>query len=429
MRPTLEALGPLLLASLAGAQVTPGQGETAGWWPDYRGPHHDGHGEPRALPLQWSEQQSVRWKTEIAGRGWSSPVVADGLVWLTTADEEGHELSVLCVDLDSGEITFQRRLFAVEQPQFRHAFNSYASPSPVLDEGRIYVSFGSPGTACLDRATKEVLWERTDLVCDHFRGAGSSPFVFEDLVILTMDGADLQYLIALDKATGETRWRTDRSTDFDDLDEKTGKPAGDGDYRKSYATPIVIEVGGKHQLISPGAKAAFAYDPATGAEIWTVRYGEHSSASRTLFGHGLVFIDTGYSRPTLLAVDPTGAGDVTETHVKWRLNRGVPKKPSAVLVGEHLYLVDDGGVASCVVARTGEPVWQERIGGEYSASLIYAGGHIYAFSEEGSAVVMRPGEELQVVGENLLEEGCLASPAPVGGGLVVRTKTHLYRIE
>lgn len=430
MTPIPEALGLLILASVASAQIAPGQGGAASSWPDYRGPHHNGHGAAPPLPLEWNEQQNIRWKTKVDGRGWSSPIVADGLVWLTTADEKGHKLSVLCVELDSGEITFEQCLFNVEKPQFRHAFNSYASPSPVVDGDRIYLSFGSPGTACMNRRTKEVLWERTDLVCDHFRGAGSSPLVFEDLVILTMDGADLQYLIALDKLTGETRWRVDRSTDFDDIDEQTGKPAGDGDYRKSYATPIVIEVGVKPQLISPGAKAAFAYDPATGEEIWTVRYDEHSSASRTLYGHGLVFINTGYSRPTLLAIDPTGEGDVTETHVKWRLTRGVPKKPSAVLVNGHLYMVNDGGIASCVVAKTGESVWQDRIGGEYSASLIYAGGHIYAFSEGGRAVVMRPGEkELQLIGENDLDEGCMASPAPVGSALVVRTKTHLYRIQ
>ena len=297
-----------------------------------------------------------------------------------------------------------------------------------MDGGRVYLSFGSPGTACVDRATKEVLWTRTDLVCDHFRGAGSSPIVVDDLLILTMDGADVQYVIALDKLTGETRWRTERSTDFADLDE-SGEPAGGGDYRKGYATPIVIEVEGRKQLISPGAKAAFAYEPATGEELWTVRYGEHSSASRTLFGHGLVYINTGYSQPSLLAVDPSGAGDVTATHVRWRLARGVPKKPSPVLVGEHLYLVSDSGIASCVRARTGEQVWQARIEGAYSASLIHAGGHVYAFSEGGRAVVLAPGEELELVGENELDAGCMASPAPVGDGLVVRTTTHLYRIR
>ncbi len=410
------------------APFGPAQSET-GSWPDYRGPQNDGHSQAAELPVEWSEKKHVEWKTAIHGRGWSSPIVADGVVWLTTADKSGHSLSVLCVDLDSGEIVLDRRLFEVEKPQYAHPFNSYASPSPVIDGGMIYVTFGSPGTACLDRKTKKVLWERKDLQCDHFRGAGSSPLVFEDLLILTMDGADVQYLVALDKLTGETKWRTDRSTDFNDIDEKTGKPAAGGDFRKSYATPIVIEVAGEPQLISPGAKAAFAYDPRTGRAIWRVRYKNHSSASRTLYGHGLVFINTGFSRPALLAVDPTGEGDVTKTHVKWRLVRRVPKKPSPVLVGDHIYMLNDDGIASCVVARTGKPLWHERIGGAYSASLMYAGGHIYAFSEEGRAVVMKPGEKFEQVGEGTLDAGCMASPAVVAGALVVRTKTHLYRIQ
>lgn len=397
-------------------------------WPDYRGPRHDGQGGDAALPLRWSEEEGLAWKTELAGRAWSSPVVADGLVWLTNADEEGHELSVVCVALDTGAVVHEQLLFEVEEPQFRHEFNSYASPSPFVDEERIYLSFGSPGTACVDRASKEVVWARTDLECDHFRGAGSSPIVVDDLLILTMDGADVQYVIALDKHSGETRWRRERSTDFADLDQD-GRPTGGGDYRKSYATPIVIEVEGRRQLISPGAKAAFAYDPATGEELWTVRYGEHSSASRTLYGHGLVFLNTGYSQPKLLAIDPTGSGDVTETHVRWRLSRAVPKKPSPVLVGENLYLVSDSGIASCVRARTGEQVWQGRIEGQYSASLIHAGGHVYAFSQGGRAVVFAPGDALEVVAENELDAGCLASPAVVEGGLVVRTTTHLLRIR
>ena len=323
-----------LLSLLSAGRVVAQSGDPA--WPDYRGPGHDGHAVAVSAPLDWSEQDNIQWKTVIHGRGWSSPVVADGLVWLTAADEVGRDLFVICVDLESGAIVHDEQLFTIDEPQYCHPFNTYASPSPVIDGDFVYVSFGSPGTACLNRATKDVVWQRTDLVCNHFRGAGSSPFVFEELLILTMDGSDFQYLVALDNRTGETRWRTDRSTNFNDIDEATGKPIGDGDFRKSFATPIVIDVGGQDQLISPGAKAAFAYDPATGEEIWSVRYGEHSSAARTVHGHGLVFISTGYSRTALLAVDPTGAGDVTDTHVKWRTARGVPKKPSPVLVGANL---------------------------------------------------------------------------------------------
>jgi outer membrane protein assembly factor BamB len=414
-----------ILASGPSAQ----ESVAAASWPDYRGPRHDGHSEARGLPRSFGETENIAWKTRIHGRAWSSPVVVDRQVWLTTATDDGRQLFVLAVDLDSGEIVHDARLFAIEKPQFAHRFNTYASPSPVIDGPRVYASFGSPGTACVDRDTKRVVWQRTDLVCDHFRGAGSSPLVYRDLLILTMDGADFQYVIALDKATGETRWRTRRSTDFDDLDAKTGKPKADGDFRKSYATPIVIDVDGRQQLISPAAKAAFAYDPATGAELWTVRHQNHSSASRTVYGEGLVFINTGYPNPQLLAVDPRGSGDVTETHVRWRLSRRVPKKPSPVLVDRHLYLLSDGGVASCVVAKTGAEVWHSRVGGDYSASLVHADGRILAFSEAGRAVMFAPGAKFERVGGGELDDGCMSSPAIVGRALIVRSKSHLYRIE
>jgi outer membrane protein assembly factor BamB len=423
MRCTLSVALVVIVGGVASGQ------EGGGVWPDYRGPRADGHGAARGLPVTWSETANVAWKTAIHGRAWSSPVVAGGEVWLTTASKKGHALFAVCVDLATGKIELDERLFEIETPQFAHAFNSYASPSPVIDGAHVYLSFGSPGTACVERATRKVVWSRTDLVCDHFRGAGSSPIVFADLLILTMDGADHQFVIALDKRTGATKWRADRSTDYGDIDARTGKPKGGGDFRKSYATPIVIQVNGRPQLISPGAKAAFAYDPRTGEEIWTVRYGNHSSASRAVFGHGLVFLNTGYSRAELLAIDPTGEGDVTQTHVKWRLRRRVPLKPSPLLIGDRIYMLNEGGIASCVEAKTGKAVWHERVGGAYSASLLYADGRIFGCSEGGKTVMFRPGAKFESAGAARLDEGCMASPAVVGSALILRTRTHLYRIE
>lgn len=423
----LPSLVPSCLISAILTSVLVGQDGAS--WPDYRGPLHNGHSAAVGLPKTWSETENIVWKTAIHGRAWSSPVIADGEVWLSTASKDGRSLSVLVVRLTDGKILHDEQLFKIEKPQFAHAFNSYASPSPFVSADRVYVSFGSPGTVCIDRKTRKVVWERTDLVCDHFRGAGSSPVVFEDLLVLTMDGADHQFVIALDTRTGKTRWRTDRSTDYGDIDEGTGKPKRGGDFRKSYATPILIEVGGQTQLISPGAKAAFAYDPKTGKEIWRVRYGNHSSASRAVFGHGLVYVNTGYSVPILLAVDPSGKGDITQTHVKWRLKRRVPKKPSPLLIGDKLYMLNDQGIASCVEAKTGKAVWHHRVEGLYSASLLYADGQIFGFSQEGKAVLFKPGKEFVSGGENHLDGGFMASPAVVGEALVVRSKTHLYRIE
>lgn len=423
--PTTPPLAHPLLALLLTSALT-GQ---ACAWPGYRGPAQDGTAAAGNLPRQWSEAKNVAWKTAIHGRAWSSPVVSGDQIWLSTATEDGRELSVLCVDAETGKIEHDEILFRIEKPQFAHAFNSYASPSPVLEGERVYVSFGSPGTACLDRSTRRVLWRRDDLICDHFRGAGSSPVLFEDLLILTMDGADHQFTIALDKDTGKTRWRQDRGTDFGDLDTKTGKPKGGGDFRKSYATPILIEVKGQPQLISPGAKAAMAYDPRTGEEIWRIRHKNHSSASRTVFGHDLVFINTGFSRPVLLAVDPTGKGDVTKTHIRWRATRRMPKMPSPLLIGEHLYLISDLGIASCLVAKTGETVWHKRVEGQFTASLLHADGRIFAFSQEGHCHSWKPGKEFASTGTMRLDGGFMASPAAVEGALILRSKTHLYRIQ
>jgi outer membrane protein assembly factor BamB len=396
-------------------------------WPDYRGPSADGHSDSKELPVSWSENKNVEWKTAIHGRGWSSPVVWGKQVWLTTATPDGKELSVLCVDRDNGKILLDKKLFDIARPQYKHNTNSYASPSPVIEEGRVYVSFGSPGNACLNTKTLKVIWERSDLECNHFRGAGSSPVLFGDLLILTMDGSDHHYLIALDKKTGKTVWRRDRSTEYGDL--RDGKPRLDGDLRKCYATPFFIEVEGKTQMISPGAKAVWAYDPLTGDEIWQVRYGNHSSASRTLYGHGLLFVNTGYSRAELLAIKPDGTGDVTRTHVAWKLRKGVSNKPSPVLIGEHLYMItDNGGILSCVEAKSGKVVWQERIGGAQSASLIYAEGRIYTFGEDGRTVAIQPGTSFKKIGESKLGGGFMSSPAVAGSSFFLRTKTHLYRL-
>ena len=248
-------------------------------WPQFRGPNGDGHSDSTDLPLTWSESQNVKWKTPVHGRAWSSPVVFGSQVWLTTATEDGHELFAVCIDRDSGKIVQDLKLFEVDKPQFRHQFNSYASPTPVIEPGRVYVTFGSPGTACLDTQTGKVLWERRDFVCNHYRGAGSSPILFGDLLIMNFDGSDHQFVVALDKNTGKTAWRTERSIDFKDLDAD-GKPQTEGDLRKAFATPQVATLDGRPVLISQGAKATYAYEPLTGLEIWRVEERTRSEERR-----------------------------------------------------------------------------------------------------------------------------------------------------
>jgi outer membrane protein assembly factor BamB len=414
-----------LLASLLASPLMPG----ADNWPQFRGPAGTGHSDARNLPLHWSETQNVVWKTPIHDRGWSSPVVYGNQVWLTSASKDGRELFVLCIDRDTGKVIRDWKLFDVTNPQFVHPFNTAASPTPAIEDGRVYITFGAPGTAAIDTKTFKVIWERRDIECNHFRGAGSSPVIFQNLLLMHFDGSDRQFVMALDKRTGKTVWQTQRSIDFQDLDAN-GKPAADGDMRKAYATPQVERINGRWEMISLGAKAAYSYDPLTGKELWRVEErGQHSAATRPVIGHGMIFFPTGFAAGQLYAVRTGGNGLLSDTHVAWKVKRGVSNKPSILLVDGLIYMIGDTGIASCIDAKTGEQVWQNRVGGEYSASPVYADGRLWFFAEDGKTVVLKPGRVFEQVAENRLNDGFLASPAIAGKAFYLRTRTHLYRIE
>ncbi len=400
-------------------------------WPEFRGPTGDGHAGPQAagLPLRWSETNNVRWKTEIPLRGWSTPVIMGGQVWMTTATPDGHDFFALCVDAGTGKLVFNEKLFHCDTPEpLGNSVNGYASPSPAIEPGRVYVHFGSYGTACLDTATRKVLWQRTDLPCRHFRGPASSVILFENLVILTMDGADVQYLVALDKQTGKTVWKTDRSVKFNDAEGFQGF-AKEGDLRKAHSTPLIVAIDGQPQMFSPGAKATYAYDPRTGREMWMARYLAWSAAPRPVYGRGLALILTGLGETELWGIRVGGRGDVTDTHVAWKVGKSAAKTASPVIVDDLLYMVNDDGAATCVEIATGNVVWKERLGGNYAASPIYADGRLYFCNQQGKSLVLNPGRTLEVLATNELENGCMASPAVSGKALFLRTKTHLYRIE
>jgi outer membrane protein assembly factor BamB len=416
------ALFALLVSAHGGALPAGAQ------WPQFRGP--DGMGTSASRPpLTWSEQQNVTWKTAIHGRAWSSPVVLGNQIWVTTATGDGRELFAIALDRASGKIIHDLKLFQVAQPQYAHPFNTYASPTPVIEPGRVYVTFGSPGTAAIDTKTGKVVWERRDLECNHFRGAGSSPILFGELLIMHFDGSDRQYVVALDKRSGKTVWRTERSIDFKDL-TADGKPQADGDFRKAFSTPHVIVVAGEPVLVSIGSKATYGYDPRTGKELWRIEErSSHSGSTRPVTAHGLVYYPTGFATGQLLAVKPDGRGDVTGTHVVWRVTRGVPNKPSIVLADDLLLMIDDGGILSCLDAKSGAEVWKARVEGSFSASPVLAGGRVYFFSEEGKTTVIEAGRAFKVLAENHLGDGFMASPAIDGSALILRTRTHLYRIE
>ncbi len=399
-------------------------------WPEFRGPNGDGHAVSNELPTIFNEKEKVKWKTPIHGKAWSSPIIWDQMIWMSNANEEGTELSIVTVDKSTGKIVRDEILFRIAEPQFCHKFNSYASPTPVIEGNRVYVTFGSPGTACLDAATGQKIWERTDFVCNHFRAAGSSPIIFGDLLIMNFDGSDHQFVAALNKKTGETVWQTKRSVDFQDLDE-TGKPKAEGDYRKGFSTPHVFDFGGTPILLSSGAKSHYAYDPMTGKELWRFEdQSSHSPCTRPVIGHGLAFIPTGHGKAGLIALKlGKQQGALGESDVAWRLTRAFPNKPSVTLSNDLLFVVDDKGIATCLDAKSGESLWNKRLGGNFSASPVLVNNKLYVGNEEGRFFVFDAAREFNLLAENEFEDGFMASPAVSDSALFLRSKSALYRVE
>jgi outer membrane protein assembly factor BamB len=388
-------------------------------WPEFRGPTGQGTSAATELPLEWSTRKNVVWKQRIPGLGWSSPVASGGQIFLTTGEEDKSDrasLRLIALDAATGRQQWQTEIFALAEtrPQAIHDKNSPASPTPLIEGDRIYVHFGHHGTACLDRSGK-IIWRNGTLYFDTVHGNGGSPILVDDALIFHADGAKDPFIVALDKNTGEIRWKVARTVPVRQT--------------FSFCTPLLIAVNGKRQIISPHSGAVAALDPKDGREIWRVRYGGgYSVVPRPVFAHGLLFIATGFNRADLLAIRPDGEGDVTDTHVAWRTTKGAPLTPSVVVVGDELYAVSDMGIASCFDAKTGKVHWQERIAGNYSASPLAAAGRIYFQNETGTGVVLKAGRAFTTLATNPLEERTLASYAVLDNTLLIRTENHLYRI-
>lgn len=383
----------------------------AGDSPQFRGPGGEGHSSETNLPLKWSETENVRWKTEVDGLGWSTPSISGSQVWITTATDGGKSLRVICLDKNSGTVVHNVEVFHHDEPGKIHSKNSYASPSVLIDGERLFVHFGRLGTACLDRTAK-VLW-KTEFTYNHRHGPAGSPIVVGDLLILSCDGTDVQFVTALNKLTGKEVWKSTREG------------------LMAYSTPLLIEVDGKPQVVSTGGEWAMGYEPKTGTELWRFRYPKgYSNVPRPVFGNGLVYLCSGYDKPWLYAVKPNGSGDVTESHMVWKLDRGAPLNPSPLLIGEELYIVSDNGIATCLNAKTGEQHWQQRIGGNFSASLLHADGRIYLLDENGKTTVIAPTkEEYRELAVNELPGRSLASIAAADGALFLRTDKAVYRLQ
>lgn len=417
-------------------------------WPEFRGPQGNGIVSEGRAPQRWSETENVTWKTPLPGKGWSSPVVADGQIWVTSAVEvEATEdekiamlraagveerkfkelqtkkavtLKALCVDLQSGAVRREIDLASITSPSPIHHFNSYASPTPVIDGGHVICHFGAFGTFCLNRQDGALVWKQA-IEIEHGVGPGSSPILHQDKVILICDGTDQQFVAALNKDTGKEVWRTPRPP----MDAETG------DRMKSYCTPVVLtDARGREQIVCVAAQWVTALHPDTGTELWRLRHGTgFSVVPRPVHGNGLLYFCTGYGKPQLWAVRTDGDGDVTQTHVVWTELKRIPAKPSPLLNGSDLFVTDDAGIVSCFDAADGSLRWQERIGGNFTASPILAGGKLYFAGESGKVTLIEPSAAFQISAENQIDGKLMASPVVVDGALLLRSDEALYRID
>lgn len=387
-------------------------------WPEFRGPTADGHAPDAKVPTLWSATSKARWKVPVEGKAWSTPVIAGGRVYVTTAVSKDAKLSLkaLCFELADGKQVWERTVFEKAEGAI-HAKNSHASPTPVYAEGKLYVHFGHDGTAALNADDGAILWTQTSLSYAPVHGNGGSPVVHEGKLIFSSDGQADPFIVALSIADGSVVWKTPRNVTV----QRTF----------SFATPLLIEVSGKTQVISPASGAVIAYDPADGREIWRFRYGEgYSVVPRPLHRDGVIYVCSGFNRAILYAVKTDGTGDVTDTHLVWQDDKTVPKESSPILVGDEIYFNDDKGILSCLDAATGKEHYRERLDGQggYSASPVFAGGHLYFHNGNGITTVVKPGKTFTKVAENQLGEYGLSSFAVVSDGFVIRTEGHLIRL-
>ncbi|MDP6036732.1 MAG: PQQ-binding-like beta-propeller repeat protein, partial [Verrucomicrobiota bacterium] len=389
---------------------------SGGDWPEFRGPTAQGHVMNANLPLEFGPKKNLKWKVAVPGQGWSSPVIVGNRIYLTSAITKNGKLSLsaLCLDTTEGRIIWQQPVFHVAGKAPRmHRKNSQASPTPIVSDKRVYIHFGHMGTACLD-LTGKVIWKNESIKYPPVHGNGGSPALVNGKLIFSCDGSKDPFIIALNSQNGEQVWRTKRTAN--------------AKKKFSFCTPLVVDTADGKQVILPGSSMIGAYNPDTGAEIWKVTYGDgYSVVPRPVTAHGMVYFSSGFDKATALAVKLGGRGDVTESHLAWRIIKGAPHTPSMLAVGDELYMVSDGGIGSCVDARTGKVHWQERLGGSYSSSPIVSKGRIYYTNETGVVKVVKATKKFELLVTNELGERTLASPAVADNALFYRTEKHLWR--
>lgn len=389
---------------------------TAGSWPQFRGPNSDGHAEGPATPLEWSDTKNVAWRTPIEGLGWSSASVVEDRVFLTTAVPQGEGLSLraLALDVKTGKVVWDREVWAVGKSPAIHAKNSHASPTPIVHDGAVYVHFGALGMARLSAADGAIQWTNNELIYSPLHGSGGSPVLHDGKLVVACDGSKNPFVAAVDAATGKIAWKQPRSVE--------------ARISHSFVTSTVAVVDGQAQVFSPGPDHLAVYDLKDGTELYRVRAPGWSVVPQPAIGHGLVFYNHDYDNPELMAVKLGGRGDVTESHVAWRIDRGAPSTPSPLLVGDELYFVSDQGIASCVAAKTGDVHWSERLGGNFSASPLLANGRVLFLNEDGLATWVKAGTQYEVLGTNEVSGRTFATPAFCDGAMYLRTDAAVYRI-
>ncbi len=396
-------------------------------WTHFRGSKLDGIANVEFCPVKWAPDSNIVWKTKIHGRGWSSTVVYEDQIWMTTATDDGKEMYAVCVDFNSGEILFDIKLFAPDSIFRKHDINSFATPTPCIEKDRVYTHFGKYGTACLSTHDGSIIWQRTDFKALHIQGPGASPIIYKDLLILHIEGTKRQLITALNKSTGETVWETERPKEIYDKLEPIGK--------KAYITPIIIDVNGRKMMISNGSAMCAAYDPDTGKEIWRIIRGEDSTIAMPFTEDGMVYFNTGFMTDEnnqryseLIAVNPDGSGDFESSNLKWSIQTPILQLATPLIKDGLIYTIDTKNNMMCIEAGSGNTIWSKRLKGKYNSSPVYAAGNIYFTSTNGNTTVVKEGRELHIIAENKLDGEIWTTPAIIRNSLIMRTSEYLYKI-
>lgn len=414
----------LFVALLLGLQNTGGQDEN---WTHFRGSNLNGIAANEKIPLKWDDS-TIKWKTVIHDKGYSSPVVFGNQVWVTTATADGKELYAVCLDYQTGKIIYDIRVFTPAEVEGKHSLNTYASPTPCVEKGFVYVHYGSLGTACINTSNGSVVWTRTDLKCRHVQGPASSPILYKNLLILHFEGTDVRYIIALDKSNGKTIWKTDRPSEpYVPLPEIG---------RKAYITPIIINVKGRDMLISNGSAVCVAYDPDSGKEIWRVVDGAESTIAMPVTEKGILYWYTGFAENSngkfteFIAVNPDGKGDITGTNILWKKKEELSRNQclTPVIKDGLIYTVNTMNTMMCIDALTGKEIWSTHVTSNYDASPLYIGGNVWFFSVKGDVLTLKAGRKYDVVAKNKMDSGIWATPAILRNSVILRTQKYLCRI-